>query len=307
MNPDASPWPTIPLPMATAPVRQYEVDLIRLHELRVAGLNDSDDAELVRDGMDGPWAAMSPAERDLVGGLSADLYMLDGREVREPADGPDGVDALDRQRGLLYAAGRWAEFLRLLRRGPTNVQPSYIAYCRHRAYEGLGLQSAAMQFVESAIGLDPRDLFREVAIVHAQRLRDTVTAVRHANAAIDAVTAGPGLLVMAAGAVLASTKGVATDLASPQWHRVIGAVDRALASPAIDDRDRVNGLVYQGLALEFLGRGSDARSAFAAAAAIAPFDPFVSHARAGQPVDANRAPLPSSNVDARLLIVPMGK
>ena len=307
MSLDPSQFVDGPLPVTGRAVRVYEAALVRLQDLQAAGGNESAEADAVRDEMDGPWAAMSPAEQELVDGLSADLYMLSGEEVREPADGSDVVDTLDQQRGHLYAAGRWTEFLRLLRRGPTNVQPSYIAYCRFRSYEGLGLQVAAMRFVELAIDLEPRDTFREVAIVHAQQLGDTVTAVRHANAAIAAATTGPGLLVTAAGAVLRSTRGVSSDLASPQWHRVIVVVNRALASPAIDDRDRVNGLVYRGLASEFLGRGTDARLAFAAAAAIDPFDPFVRHARAGQPADANMAPLPSETADARLLIVPLGK
>ena len=276
--------------------------MVRLQDLQAAGDNESAEADAIRDEMDGPWAAMSPAEQELVDGLSADLYMLSGEEVREPGDSLDAAATLDERRSSLYVARRWVDFVKLLRRGPTDLGQSSLAYLRFRAYEGVGLQSAAGRFIERAVELAPRDTLKMLAIVHAQMSGDVKSSVRRANAALETAVASPGLIIVAAGAVLASTRGIPADLAVPQWHRVIEAADRAIASPSVADDEQVYGLIFQGLAFEFLGEGSAARAAYGRAAAIAPFDPLVRHARAGQPADADRNS-PPANVTARLRII----
>ena len=50
--------------------------LQELHHLMTAGQDDSDEAEALRAEMDPLWYAMTEEERDRIGGLSEDLYIL---------------------------------------------------------------------------------------------------------------------------------------------------------------------------------------------------------------------------------------
>src|SRR5438105_10416555 len=58
------------------PAREYARLQSRLHDLFVAGGGDSDDADAIRDAMDGPWHKMTEIERKLMRGLAEDLNSL---------------------------------------------------------------------------------------------------------------------------------------------------------------------------------------------------------------------------------------
>src|SRR4051812_32501434 len=119
--------------------REYARVTTRLHELMVAGLGESEEADVVRDQMDGPWKQLTGPERDHLAGLSADLYMLTDEEILDPAAPAErgantlGVALLDAR-----TRGDWETVLSLLRKGPTFLSRRETASFRAEAYDELG-------------------------------------------------------------------------------------------------------------------------------------------------------------------------
>lgn len=54
--------------------------LRELHRLTVAGLQDSPEADAVRDVTDAPWQALTEMEKERIGELSEDLYSITDSE-----------------------------------------------------------------------------------------------------------------------------------------------------------------------------------------------------------------------------------
>jgi hypothetical protein len=50
--------------------------LLELHRVTIAGGEESVEADAIRESMDVDWWDLSPKERDLVRGLSADLFTI---------------------------------------------------------------------------------------------------------------------------------------------------------------------------------------------------------------------------------------
>jgi hypothetical protein len=280
MNPNSqSTYPTV-APTGRASVRAYEAGLVRLQDLEAAGRANSDEAERVRDDMDGPWAAMSRPERDLMDGLSADLFMLSGDERREAAGSLDWDSvSSDRLRGQLYNDGQWVEFLRVLRRGPTGLAEWFIARVRAEAYVELGLQRAAARFWDHADRLRRRDQWKAWAIIFSRRTGDLPFAFARAEEAVGLGDADPHLLVVAAATMFTSRADVAAADLNPLCRRVISAFDRALTAPTLDDRLRAVALACKGFAAAMLGDEPTAAAAFSVIFAELPFDPITSVAR----------------------------
>ncbi len=66
----------------TTPYAESLRGLLRLHELEVAGESESDQAEAVRDSLEGPWRLLTDTEKERITGLSEDLYRnLEAREI----------------------------------------------------------------------------------------------------------------------------------------------------------------------------------------------------------------------------------
>src|SRR5437667_4209901 len=80
--------------MATAvtaerPFQEY-VELLRmLHDLIAAGQDESEEAEAMRADMDPLWHSMTEAERDRIGGLSEDFYLMREGGPRPAQMSPD--------------------------------------------------------------------------------------------------------------------------------------------------------------------------------------------------------------------------
>src|SRR6266566_2413562 len=110
---------------------QHESLLRRLHELMAAGKGDSDEADAVRDQMDVSWRALSREEIARLDGLSADLYMLEGEEVLDPASAQGWTpERLGVELGSAWNQGEWEKVLSLLRNGPSFIPQDRIAYLR---------------------------------------------------------------------------------------------------------------------------------------------------------------------------------
>lgn len=142
---------------------QYEALLKDLHRLIAAGKGNEDEADAVRDEMDGPEQSLTQKETMRLNGLSADLYMLQDEEVYEPYDGTQKelVTALSEALGRLdYEA-----ILSLLRKGTPFLRPAQVASLRGRCYAMLGHLDTALLFMRYAAEKEPEQVAHRLYIL----------------------------------------------------------------------------------------------------------------------------------------------
>ncbi len=120
--------------------------LLQLHHEMSTGDPDGDDADSIRDEMERPWYAMSDHERELVRGLSADLYSIgQSRSVRPEVRNdliPSAMDALKK--------GRYEELLQIVRSNEYALPPDSVAFLRGMAWSLFGEYDVAVEFFQEA-------------------------------------------------------------------------------------------------------------------------------------------------------------
>src|SRR5688500_14012748 len=96
--------------------REYEWQLVRLHQLIERGAGGSHEAIELREEMEQPEAQLAPIELARLNELSGDLSMLHDREIPDPAVVKNVPAAQIPQRlRAAYEQKDWNELLRLLR------------------------------------------------------------------------------------------------------------------------------------------------------------------------------------------------
>ena len=81
-----------PTPAPASPTFQFVArGLVALHALIAEGRDDSPEAEAIRDSLDGPIAALAPAEKERARWLSEDLYSADESSVGGGAGSAGGA------------------------------------------------------------------------------------------------------------------------------------------------------------------------------------------------------------------------
>ena len=128
---------------------ELEARTKQLHRLIAEGKCNTEEADAVRDEMDTPWLRLTGAERQRLNGLSADLYMLQNREVSEPSDGRTKIQVGQ----AIFAAvkqEKWEDALALMRR-PNLIPREKIALFRAQSYNNLGLNETSLLFLNYAV------------------------------------------------------------------------------------------------------------------------------------------------------------
>lgn len=142
--------------MRTEPAySRYETLLKRLHDLNGEGKLDSPEADSVREDMDEPWSRLSKSEKELLSGLSSDLYSFCDKEVIRISD-LDKTALVGKMR-TTYESGDWVGLLEALRLGHQYLRPEMVAYMRGRCWQQLGRPQPAIWFLDRAHQLDPTD------------------------------------------------------------------------------------------------------------------------------------------------------
>jgi tetratricopeptide (TPR) repeat protein len=133
----------------SASVKAYEKELVALHT-QMARKSPSQLLDELRDQLVDLGTGLTSEQAEFFHGLSADLYMLQSREIRLPhlfpMSSPEVIDALRAS----IAAGHWFVALELMRRNTFMMQPEHTAYFRGRCYWQLGYFEAASAFVDFA-------------------------------------------------------------------------------------------------------------------------------------------------------------
>lgn len=130
--------------------------LLRMHELSVAGEQETDEIKQLRDAIDEPYSDLSAEERETIEGLSTDLFDVENILSEPKLDHvPPGDHALA---AAMQAqnSGKYDEALKLLRE--SKSQPaSRIAFFRGRNWIGKGEPKVALLFFNHAAKLEPEN------------------------------------------------------------------------------------------------------------------------------------------------------
>jgi tetratricopeptide (TPR) repeat protein len=162
------------------------VRLLKALHRRLAEDKDDDEADALRDEMDGPWYSLSEEEIARVDGLAADLYTLDETPPPPAQRDEAAASALSAKIDLCWKAGNWEDILDLLRRNPGVLPPHSEAFLRGWSWNQLGDPDTAALFFQRAAELDPHNAKYPVAVMEARiRAGHIDEALRYANMILD--------------------------------------------------------------------------------------------------------------------------
>ena len=148
---------------------RYETLLVLLEDLDAIGMNDSDEAEVVREEMDTLYYRLNEAEINRIDGLSADLYMLRNLEVPErlaPGETLEMVEAATRE---AWRTQNMEALLAALRKAPAFLGREAVASLRSYAYGKLGHHFIAFVFKRLAAELNPAQIGHRVELMDFYR------------------------------------------------------------------------------------------------------------------------------------------
>ena len=246
-------------PSQSDPFSQSVGLLRELHLLTVEGKDETDEADRIRDAMDGPWGQLNSEERARLRGLSADLYSI-GEDFASPAVPSDrGAAEFDQA----FHSRDWDKALEILRE-QQGLLPAGVAALRGVVWAELGYHEIAALFFTEAYRLQPRNIDLKAsylrALVHAGH---TAEASEQALEGINAAT-DPYELLLSAEILFdcVQSGGGATE---SEFRQIINLIERGLTlmgeSPLDQSWARRVCSAYLTMALCFDSIGDDWRAA----------------------------------------------
>ena len=127
--------------------------LRELHRQDVAGLQQSGEADEIRDEMDVPWAKLTEAERSRLRGLSEDLYSVaEQSPVGSPLKSLDSrsIDLLRDLNESIESSESWDQAFQELRTIADAFHPASLSYVRGRLWNEAGDAETATIFLDHA-------------------------------------------------------------------------------------------------------------------------------------------------------------
>jgi tetratricopeptide (TPR) repeat protein len=246
------------------PYSSYEALLVRLHELDRVGALDSEEADMVRDQMDEPWARLGRFERERLANLSADLTSDAAESPVKPTRAER--EALLAQARDAYANRQWDALLSLLHATKDQFPRPLVAYMRGRCWSALGRPEAAYRFFEDARTAEPGNANYELLALDALfRSSKRELALQRARSMIERSDAEPQLIFGASKIVTDAARDLPREQSERLYEQVVAALRSALAKP----RARPVPLLVLAarlnlaIALERLGRDDEAQQAYA--------------------------------------------
>jgi hypothetical protein len=121
-----------------------------LHRLTLAGLQDSPEADAVRDATDAPWQTLNEVEKKRISGLSEDLHSITDPRPAAVCDMNPRVQSRLVDAEQARQRGEWDRALEILRHWTTSIEPSVLSYLRGVTWLGAGDPDTAALFFEHA-------------------------------------------------------------------------------------------------------------------------------------------------------------
>jgi tetratricopeptide (TPR) repeat protein len=224
-----------------------------LHRLAIEGRDESPEADAIRDATDGPWEALSEAERKRLIGLSEDLY-----SISEPsAEGPQVMNPQAQARLIVAVEartrGEWDRALELLRRWGKHVSPALVSYLRGSIWWDAGDPSTAVLFYKHAVQLDPQNGNYLAIFLHVLDRVDPGEAQRRAEGIIqNSEDNPPEAVVRAASVMLMASLTTPEAEEMPMFRRLIPVLERAVSRIAEGDEGGIDRSAYC-MAVDLLG------------------------------------------------------
>ncbi|MDX1962998.1 MAG: hypothetical protein SFX18_07585 [Pirellulales bacterium] len=128
---------------------EYVELLVQLHSMISTGKGDGEEAENLRDQMDGPWESLTKEQIEITNGLSADLYTID--QAPHPPETETDSDRLLPQIQELHKQGQRLELLTFLRAHQAELNVNVLDYLRAECWLHLGFPAVAEEFTQSHV------------------------------------------------------------------------------------------------------------------------------------------------------------
>jgi tetratricopeptide (TPR) repeat protein len=216
-------------PPGLPPIQAYADLLLAVHDLIAQGKGDTEEAEALADKMDGPWHAMTEADRGVVRGLSRDLYALaegGGKQVEMSAF--ERLQWSERAKAAFaaFVEGSYDRVLELLCAPfPADVPRFMIPFVQARCWEKLGLLNVAIRFMKVAERFDPHQAFAVLLLL--QKAGYAEEAADYANRILDDSKSTPLELYFAGGALLSQAAEGGLDRKKHLLERLVPIMQRA--------------------------------------------------------------------------------
>ncbi|CAN5400701.1 hypothetical protein BH10PLA2_BH10PLA2_14370 [soil metagenome] len=216
----------MPQPLPQSPAFREAVDgLLRMHKYTVDGLDESEDADILRESMNEPWCRLTAAERDRVTGLSKDLYTI----TDPPTLTPELINPHAQQKLSevyeAYVRREWDRSLELLRRWGKFVEPQLVAFLRARIWQAIGDQEVAALFFEQASKLDPENEHYQAMHLSVLKETDNPLAREIAEKLLNESEKHiPNLVIQAADVLFGETANLSEHDARPSYRRLINVL-----------------------------------------------------------------------------------
>lgn len=256
-----------------ADYRKLSEHIVDIHRAMHAGEPDTVLQDALQDEMTSRWYELNERERKRLWGLSADLYMLQGKETFTPDSDFDRASLAAK---VAEAAKQqdWESCLDLLRHGPDFLPLAEIACLRGRGWQQLGHDEAALLFYDHAASLKPDHILAQVLSLHTLlRLNRIDEAVARADEYAAAPNTHSCMLFKSADVLFASTFEMPAKRAHEVYRRIVALICRGLVKTdeaAVSGAEslKLSAYVELGLCYDNLGESVRAKQAYDDALAI---------------------------------------
>jgi len=269
--------PARPFPQSPA-FNEVITGLLRMHHVAARHVEESQDADAVRESMTEPWSSLTTVERARIEGLSNDLYSISDLSS-DSAPEPMNPQA-QRKINEAYEArerGAWDNALELLRRWGKYIPAALLAYLRARIWDDGGYDQIAVLFFEQACRLDPdNEAFR---VMHLATLKSTdLGRAKVISEAVLSASANhtPALVVQAADVLFGANAEMLESEAGPNYRRLIEILkpllSRVNVSTGDDDWQVSNILFLIAASYRWLGQTREAFDYYSRALTLDPWN-----------------------------------
>ncbi|WP_425614604.1 tetratricopeptide repeat protein [Anatilimnocola sp. NA78] len=251
--------------------------LLQLHRLTLAGQDETEAADALRDQMETPWYAMTTKDQIRVDALSADLYSIRKEEtpLRSTSSAPANFAA---EVQALTAKEDWDGILDRIREHESSLEGRDVAYVRGLCWAHLGEPNVAIEFLTEAGRLRDLTEWEEVLLltcfVRAGRACD---ALGRAQEIQGMSSSDPQLLLKAAEVFSMAAEESPSEHAAEYRRAAIDCAERALHRLELDSETHtsfaVSGLFHLAMNFAQLGNHDKALEACRRSLAISPEDP----------------------------------
>jgi len=257
----------VPYPSFGSPTFSLVVKgLVELHRLINDGKGDSQEAEAVRDALDGPLKALNRTEKERAQWLSEDLYSVSAPTATIIQNAMNSTAQHRLIEALEARESRdWDRALALFRELKGQISPDLLSYNRGLVWDEADYPAIAAEFFNHASQIDPTNAHYRALYMQSLSLYEPETARNLAREVLANDRKHDPLVVAQAATIRFQETSSASDAQTVQLFReLIPIMERNLARVEADAGRPSNAAAYEstvgklGIFYELLGNSSAA-------------------------------------------------